>query len=163
MPSATICIPIKVHSGRGRALLLAALAALACNSAWGAGEAQIQLSESELKAALIYNYTQFIEWPATAFALPGSPFQICIVGNPAMRTALMALERRQHHGHPIRVLQPSGREGLASCHVLYIDSPRSLDLGADAGAVLGEAATLTVSSAGDAVEHGFAIGKYITQ
>lgn len=124
-----------------------------------AAEPDLRLSEHELKAALIYNYTQFIEWPAAAFARPTAPFNICVLGNPAIRSALLPLERRSYRGHPISIQQPSGRDDLSHCHVLYVDAPRHLGAGnSDLAALLGEAPTLTVSSAVDAVDSGYAIG-----
>jgi hypothetical protein len=149
-----------VTAGRAapRWLACALLALMAAAPGGRAAEPDLRLSENDLKAALIYNYTQFIEWPAAAFARPNAPFQICIVGNAAIRAALMGLERRQHRGHPISVVQPSGREGLAQCHVLYVDNARSFGAATDITGLLGDAPTLTISSASDATENGFAIG-----
>jgi len=137
-----------------RACALLALAGATAHVA----EAAPRLTENELKAALIYNYTQFIEWPAAAFARPNASFQVCVVGNAAIHAALLPLERRQHRGHPIGVIQPAGRDTLGQCHVLYVDGVRSLGAVADIGDLLGDAPTLTISSAGDAMDTGFAIG-----
>lgn len=137
------------------ALLLALLLSAAGTRA---AAPDLRLTESELKAALIYNYTQFIEWPASAFARAGAPFQICVVGNPALRSALQPLGKRSHRGHPIAITQPASRDEMQHCHVLYAENRRALGNGVDIGAMLGDAATLTISSAADAVDSGFAIG-----
>jgi hypothetical protein len=36
--------------------------------------------EYELKAAFLLNFAQFIDWPPSSFAIPQSPFTICILG-----------------------------------------------------------------------------------
>src|ERR1700722_9242607 len=45
-------------------------------------------SEYRVKAAFIYNFTQFIEWPDSAFTGPGSPFVVATVGNDPFQGAL---------------------------------------------------------------------------
>src|SRR3569833_2436855 len=39
-----------------------------------------QATEYEVKAAFIYNFARFAEWPASAFKHPDDPFQLCIWG-----------------------------------------------------------------------------------
>ena len=34
-------------------------------------------SEAPVKAAFLYNFTKFVEWPDAAFAQPSSPFVVC--------------------------------------------------------------------------------------
>src|ERR1700686_1187095 len=36
--------------------------------------------EYELKAAMLYNLTQFVEWPASAYPDPQAPVLLCILG-----------------------------------------------------------------------------------
>lgn len=42
--------------------------------------------EHEVKAAFLYNFTKFIDWPEDAFSAPDSPFAIAILG-PALLSA----------------------------------------------------------------------------
>jgi hypothetical protein len=37
-------------------------------------------SEYQLKAAFLFNFAKFVEWPAASFSDPRSPFVICILG-----------------------------------------------------------------------------------
>ncbi len=62
--------------------------------------------EYRLKAAFIYNFSQFIEWPANSFPQPDSPFTICVVGDDPFGDALLALQKRSYQGHPIVVNYP---------------------------------------------------------
>jgi hypothetical protein len=38
-------------------------------------------AEYLIKAGFIYNFAKFVEWPAGAYTLPGSPIVIAVVGN----------------------------------------------------------------------------------
>jgi hypothetical protein len=37
--------------------------------------------EYELKAAFLFNFAKFVQWPPSAFVSPQSPFEICILGD----------------------------------------------------------------------------------
>lgn len=143
---------------RLRRMLPAAMALCAAAGASAtAAAAGVRTDEIVVKAALIFNYTQFVEWPAAAFARTDAPFVICVAGNQPMRTALMAAERRQYRGHPISVIAVARADEVARCHVLYADSARALG-GGDLDAIVGAAPVLTVSSSASAMEEGFGIG-----
>ncbi|WP_295886054.1 YfiR family protein [uncultured Thiohalocapsa sp.] len=60
-----------------------------------------------LKVAYLYNFTHFITWPEDAI---GSHFRITVLGDPAMATALQALEQtdRQVQGRHIRISTAAG-------------------------------------------------------
>jgi hypothetical protein len=75
----------------------------------------------ELKAAYIYRFTSFIEWPE---APRGAPFVIGVIDDPAMEERLRELERsgRQVGGRPIAVRRYDDARRCASCEILFIGS-----------------------------------------
>jgi hypothetical protein len=46
------------------------------------------LDEYKVKAAFLYNFTKFVEWPQQAFRSPGDPLTICILGENPFGSAL---------------------------------------------------------------------------
>jgi len=46
------------------------------------------LSEYEVKAAYVYNFAKFVEWPENAFRLNNSPLTIGIIGDVEFGTLL---------------------------------------------------------------------------
>lgn len=126
------------------------------------GMAQAQqvdnVSEYKLKAAFIYNFSQFIEWPETAFSAPDAPFQICVVGDDPFGEILKPMQKRKYHSHPIEISYPKTLTEAASCHILYLDAVNKGTQWHDVVKSLGEAPVLTVTSSGDAMESGFCIG-----
>lgn len=100
------------------------------------------LTASELKAAFIYNFIKFTEWPT---APPVSdPFVICVIGDAAVGDALKAVTaHREVAGRPIVALARLSRPTTA-CRVLYV-SGATLDEAARAIAGLQDSPVLTIS------------------
>jgi len=98
-------------------LILAALflgAPLPCRAEVG------QLSENQLKAAYLFNFAKFVEWPASAFAGAGAPLVIGFIGKGPYAEAHDALTGRIAKGRKVQVRQFSRVEEVAGCHILFI-------------------------------------------
>lgn len=99
---------------------IAALAlALVCGL--GHGAAHAQATEAEIKAAYVYNFGKFIEWPEKQ-RTPGTPFVVCHTRlAPAFQTALAALEKRVLDGQTVTLKLVNQEETLKACHILVVD------------------------------------------
>jgi uncharacterized protein DUF4154 len=77
--------------------------------------------EYEVKAAFLYNFIQFVEWPPAALADPSSPFRVCVYGQDPFGTVLERTMRgEQRSGHPLTVeIVPIG-ESAMQCHLLFV-------------------------------------------
>src|SRR5439155_1580041 len=63
-------------------------------------------SEYQLKAAFLFNFAKFVEWPADVFPEPDSPFVIGILGeNPFESDLEHAVKGKAISGHPFVVNQ----------------------------------------------------------
>jgi hypothetical protein len=103
------------------------------------------VTEPALKAAFIYNFARFTEWPADAMA-NGAPLVLCVLGDPAIGGALeRAVEERTLAGRSIGVSQaaPGGRS-LAGCHIAYVAGVTASEA-AKVVAGLRDAPVLTIS------------------
>jgi hypothetical protein len=72
-----------------------------------------------LRAAFLYNFVRFIEWPPDALA-PGQTIALCVVGDQAVANALdeTILGRTiEGHGLSVSIVKPDGP--VRSCHLLY--------------------------------------------
>jgi hypothetical protein len=79
------------------------------------------VTEPALKAAFIYNFAKFTEWPADAMA-SGAPLVLCVLGDAAVGRALeRTVEEHTLAGRSIDVSQSAldGRS-LARCHIAYV-------------------------------------------
>lgn len=84
----------------------------------GAADAWSQPDERAVKAAFLYNFIQFTQWPLP----PTERFRLCVLGQAPLDPALARLEGKPVlNGLPLRV-QPLGpRDRLEGCQALYVD------------------------------------------
>ncbi|WP_371324342.1 YfiR family protein [Dechloromonas sp. ZY10] len=80
-----------------------------------------QYSESEVKAAFIFNIVRYAEWPQEA--LPeGLPLRLCVLtrerGNDSLAEELEKLRGRTVRNRPLEIRTAARFEALAPCHVL---------------------------------------------
>jgi hypothetical protein len=81
--------------------------------------------EYVVKAAYLYKFTPFVEWPPSAFAAPSSPFYVCVLGGDPFGASLdQALSGRHVGQHPIQVRRLQALSGVDECHILYLGGPR---------------------------------------
>ncbi|MCC6588551.1 MAG: YfiR family protein [Bryobacterales bacterium] len=80
--------------------------------------------EYEVKAAMIYNFTRFVEWPPAAFPTAQAPLVVAVLGDDPLQPHLeAAMAGKTYSGHPIQVRRVHTIEELAASHLAYI--PRS--------------------------------------
>jgi hypothetical protein len=86
----------------------------------GAGDDRA-MSEYQVKAAFLYNFTKFVSWPAAAFATTNAPFVMGIAGTDPFGKSLDEVMRNEMVGnHPILVKRLRAGYALGSCHMLFI-------------------------------------------
>jgi hypothetical protein len=88
------------------------------------------VSEYELKAAMLYNLTRFVEWPASAYPNPETPTQLCILGRDPFGNSLASIvSRRGANSRPVQIRHLQNGNGIRACHVLYISSSEKKNIG----------------------------------
>jgi hypothetical protein len=102
------------------------------------------VTEPALKAAFIYNFAKFTEWPFDA--LPAaSPLVMCVVGDAAVGDALeRSVEGRVLSNHVMSVSSGPVGGSQRVCHVLYV-SGMTLDRAAQLIAGVRNVPVLTIS------------------
>jgi hypothetical protein len=81
-------------------------------------------SEYQVKAAFLFNFARFVEWPADAFLSADSPLQICILGqDPFGRDFEQMIEDKAVSGHRIEIAHPEGVPQARACQILFIALP----------------------------------------
>ncbi len=72
-----------------------------------------------LKAALLYNFAKFVEWPARVDQTPGNSITFCLIGDPNFAQHLRNLTTKQVGSQPIEFRHLGDGETAESCHVLF--------------------------------------------
>ena len=94
--------------------LLGALAALTSAS-------QAQSVEAKVKAAFLYNFVKYVEWPGSAFESDSSPIVIGIIGNDSLAGALESVvEGKTAGGRRLMVRHLRWSDDLSACQELFV-------------------------------------------
>ncbi len=103
----------------GMMLMLSVVLTLALSPS---AKAQRGAELNRLKAAFVFQFTNFVEWPDDAFEDDSSPFLIGIVGNDAVRDILAANVREKLvGGRKLIVRSFSSSSDLSSCQMIFVD------------------------------------------
>jgi len=112
-----MAIPFSAYTSRHwAAALLACMLAVPCARA----QDDPALLERRVKAAFLYKFTGFVEWPQDALR-PDGPFAIAVVGDDALAQELgQAVAGRSINGHPITVRKLGEGENLGGAQMLFV-------------------------------------------
>ena len=80
-----------------------------------------EAAEHEIKAAFLYNFAAFTEWPSSAFSNRESPFLIGVVGRDPFGSILEETFRgKDVGGRRITVKRASDVKELGACHLVFV-------------------------------------------
>jgi len=87
-----------------------------------AATAQAQsATEYQVKAAFLFNFARFVEWPTDAFSSADSALQICVLGqDPFGRDFEQVIVDKTVNGHRIEIAHPDGVPQARACQILFI-------------------------------------------
>jgi hypothetical protein len=120
------------------------------------------VTEPSLKAAFIYNFAKFTDWPPES--LPATAvFTACVLGDGPVSDALVrAIKGRQFGGRKISVLNVQVDGAVRSCHLLYLAGITTAQISAVLTAARG-APILTISDADDFIQLGGIAHMFVVQ
>ena len=92
-------------------------------------QAQELSREYQLKAAFLFNFVRFVDWPPTS-ADPGfvSPLTVCTLGPDSVRDAFASLNGRQIRGRTIAVKHLETGDEIPVCAALFVEREAGSDL-----------------------------------
>ncbi len=128
----------------------------------GRGDVHAQKpSEYRVKAAYLYGFGRFVDWPTTAPAAAGKAFVVCVLGDdPFGRLLDDVASDAVMKDKPVAIRRISRVEESGSCHTLFIGASEDARLGRILDA-LGERPVLTVSDAPGFARRGGMIGFFL--
>lgn len=75
--------------------------------------------EYELKAAFVFNFAKFTEWPDLAFVDESTPIELCVVGVTPFSAHLDAFQGKTIHGRNINIKALAADADVSRCHIAY--------------------------------------------
>jgi hypothetical protein len=130
----------------------------------GVGESAraAQTGERELKAAFLYNFAKFVDWPPAAFPDRSTPVTLCTLGDDAVGASLAAVVKGETlNDRRLVVRRLRDPQEARDCHVLFV-SPAEKRV-AQVLASLREAGVLTVGDGNDFLDQGGMIRLFLEQ
>jgi len=81
------------------------------------------IEEYQVKAAFLYNFAKFVEWPAPAFKTAQDPIFVCVLGqNPFGKALEEVIRAKSIEGRPVVFRQVTGAEEADACQILFVSS-----------------------------------------
>ena len=115
-----------------RRIVLAGATCLALLFGWGAGQSAAAqglggghtrtYGEYSVKAAVLYNFAKFTEWPDAAGRAGTAPIRICVLGRDPFGVALDVIDGRRIKGRVVVTARVSTVAGARSCQILFISA-----------------------------------------
>jgi len=124
----------------GRRLAVGAISVASVLVLIPAISAQSQVTgEYQIKAAFLYHFAEFVNWPDQALREPTSTLFYCTIGeSDGMREALqVSLAGKTIRSHPVQLKRLHNWQGVQICHVLFIGDNGNKHLVAGLDAVKG--------------------------
>jgi hypothetical protein len=149
--------PTSLHSSAIRLLLI--LGALGCALLGTVPAAAADGStDAQVKAAFVYNFAKFTEWPASAFTSPQAPVRLCLSSiDETQAKAFAGIEGKPVQGREVRIKRNPTPAEIGECHILYAgdEEPRRAQAALQAAR---NASVLTVSDSDGFADSGGVIG-----
>jgi hypothetical protein len=80
-----------------------------------------RFQEYQVKAAFLYNFCKFVEWPNGSFPEKNSPFILAVLGKDPFGEALNPLNGKTSGNREIRVKRFANLDRLEKSHLLFIN------------------------------------------
>lgn len=78
-------------------------------------------SQDQIKAAFLFNFARYVEWPASAFSSADSAVRICLIGSKTFSEVVSSTVSGKSVGdRSVVVDTPAGLESASGCHILYV-------------------------------------------
>jgi len=121
----------------------------------GGARGQHAPSEYQVKAAFLFNFGKFVEWPQSSFASPQAPFWVCVLGEDPFGSSLDdTLRAKAIDGHPVSVTRIKGATSARGCQIVFVSASEKARLPAILGSLRGWNALVVGESEGFAAAGG---------
>lgn len=82
-----------------------------------------EAEEYHVKAAFLYNFAKFVEWPAQAFRTPQDPIVVCVLGRNPFGNALDDVIRgKSIAGRAFEFRQVADAQAASACQILFVSA-----------------------------------------
>jgi hypothetical protein len=103
-----------------------ALGGLPLRGAAQAGSRSDELLEHEVKAAFVFKFGEFVDWPEHVYSGPSAPFTIVVLGADPVAEVLEELGRqRRINNRPVAVRRLQRAEAIPRAQIVFVGAGES--------------------------------------
>lgn len=79
-------------------------------------------SEAQVKAAFLFNFARYVEWPPAAFEGETATIRLCVIGESEFQQVVSeTVSGRSVGRRPVVVDKVEGLDAAEACHLLFVD------------------------------------------
>jgi hypothetical protein len=82
----------------------------------------LQSREYFIKAAFLYNFIKFVDWPSDSFKNDGAPVNLCVLGDDPFGEALNTIRNKRVKGRRLVIKRVQRVEQIEGAHLLFIST-----------------------------------------
>jgi hypothetical protein len=117
------------------------------------------VTQPTLRAAFLYNFAKFTEWPNES----ATPLTLCVLDNSAVEDALIDLVSASPiNGRSVTIERGGSSARLRACNLLYVGDTNTTRIAAILDELQG-APVLTVSDGAEFIHHGGIVGLFVEE
>jgi hypothetical protein len=137
------------------------LCILLCLCAFTPWKVQAQSKEYQIKAAFLFNFAQFVEWPPAVLENTNAPFRIGVLGDDPFGSALNQIVQGETIDSRKIVVQRSNQiDDLKNCQMIFVSRSEKNHV-AEILSALDSKPILKVSEVEGFAQHGGSINFYL--
>ena len=136
--------PLRAKPSRHVVPLLSLCLLLACSVVTlAAPPAEPIADEYQVKAAFLFNFAKFVEWPSEAFSDPNAPLVITVFGDDPFNGSLEAVRGKLVNSRKLTIRRVKDIQDIGKSNVLFVSPSAKKDLARILDALQGQS-VLTV-------------------
>jgi hypothetical protein len=142
-------LSLSIYSPGVRPIKLSLIMAILWLAALVGGAPLAQAQEaSQVKAAILFNFAKFVEWPPGTFADNRAAITLCLLDRDPLAGAMAALQGKVVQGRTLLVRRCHSIGELEGCQIFFASASVKAQL-AQASAILRDSPVLTVTDTVD--------------
>ena len=115
---------------------------------------QSEVDEYRLKAAFLFHFAQFVEWPSSVLKNPTGPLVICVVGQDPFRGEMEGVvQGKLIDGRVLEIRHVKQIQDSRTCHLLFIGKKESARIPELIG-IIRNMPVLTIGESDDFLQQG---------
>ena len=80
------------------------------------------ISEYRIKAAFLYNFAKFVDWPPAETGREKEAFKIGILGDDPFGNDIDVIDNKQIRGMPLKIFRADSLNELGGCQIIFLSA-----------------------------------------